>query len=320
MSIRKNKKNWRKSSTFQILFGDSIVPACVPFYYRVYLLWHKMLRSIKGRLVKYRYHNITKEDVYDESNRILSVGEIKTPVINKTFSSLEIDLEREDIKSIIFQLRELQNILTSKGLRVTSPAGTFKSKDYIPYTELKKMWENALVLTCLCPNAKETVLDLGGASTILSFYLASKGCKVCCIDNDYSCQGIVYNARYVAKKMNWLIQLYNRDLALKLPFKDGFFDKVFSVCVLEHLRSSVRQDLMREINRVLKPSGLAGFTFDYDSARNDLALDKGIRYMHKEKFLNDVLLSSGLEVFGNQNFIDDCPAEFFLGTLFLKKT
>lgn len=319
MPAQENKKNWKQSSTFQILFGNSIVPIYIPFYYRVYLLWRKMLHSIKGRLLKYRHCGIPKEDIYDESNRMFSIGEKKTPVINKTFSNIDIDLGGEDIKLVVSQLRELKNILTSKGLRFTSPAGTFKSKDYIPYTELKKMWENAWVLACLCPKAQETVLDLGGASTILSFYLASKGCRTYCIDNDYSCQGIVYNAKYVAKKMNWPMQLYNRDLALRLPFKDGFFDKVFSVCVLEHLSSFVRQALMREINRVLKPGGLAGFTFDYDAGRNDLGLDKGIRYLYKEKFLNDVLSPSGLEVLGNQNFIDDCRADFFLGTLFLKK-
>jgi SAM-dependent methyltransferase len=315
----KSKKTWQQSSTYQILFGNSIIPAYAPFYCRIYLLWRKFLRSIEGSLLKDRYRLRPKQDIYNESNRQLFIGDRKTPLVNKTSTNLKIDLERDDVKSIVFELRELQNILISKGMKFTSAAGSFKSKDYVLDKELNKMWENAWILAHMRPNPEEIVLDLGGASTIFSYYLASKGCRVYCIDNDWGCHGIVYNARYVAKKMKWPIEIYDRDLAKRFPFKDGFFNKVFCVCVLEHLRSPVRQAVMREINRVLKSTGSAGFTFDYDVGRDDSWQDKGIRYMLKETFLNDVLKPSGLEVIGNQNFLDDCPSDFFLGTLFLKK-
>lgn len=315
----KNRKTWKQSSTYQMLFGQAIVPAYVPFYYRIYLLWRKLLRSIKGRLAKEKYQNLARQEILNASNQILSLGETKTPLINKTFSNLKIDLEREDVKATVFELQELQNNLASKELKFTSAAGSFKAKDYIPSKELNKMWENAWILVNTRPGPKDIVLDLGGASAIFSFYLGSKGCGVYCIDNDWGCQGIVYNARYVAKKMHWPIKIYNRDLALRLPFKDCFFDKVFCICVLEHLSSLVRQNVMREISRVLKPGGLAGFTFDYDAGRNEPHSDKGIRYMLKETFINDVLSPSKLEIFGNQSFVDDCPPNFFLGTLFLRK-
>lgn len=315
----KTKKAWTQRNVYQILFGDAIVPAGVPLYYRIYLLLCKSTRSIKRQFVKEKYHNLIEKDVFNTSNHLLRIGETKAPLINKTFTDFKIDLERDDVDSIVSEISKLKNNLSSKGLRFTSAAGSFKSKDYVPDKELIKTWENAWILTHAVPQCKDTVLDLGGASTIFSFYLGSRGCRVYCIDNDWGCSGIIYNTRYVAKKMKWPIKIYNRDLAFRFPFKDNFFDKVFCICVLEHLGSSTRQNVMRELNRVLKPGGLAGFTFDYDVGRNDPRYDKGIRYMLKETFLNDILLPAKFEIVGNQTFLDDCPPNFFLGTLFLKK-
>ncbi|MDD5181712.1 MAG: class I SAM-dependent methyltransferase [Candidatus Nanoarchaeia archaeon] len=39
----------------------------------------------------------------------------------------------------------------------------------------------------------------------------------------------------------------------KLPFKDGFFDEVYSSCVFEHLRNP--ENVLREMKRVLKKNG-----------------------------------------------------------------
>jgi ubiquinone/menaquinone biosynthesis C-methylase UbiE len=315
----KHTKTWRQSSTYQILFGSSIVPACVPLHYRVYLLWRKLPRSVKKLFSKDRRTDGIMRDILAGADRSLTVGEATAPVINKTFSHLQNDMERADVKAIAAELVRLQESLRSKGLQFTSAAGSFKSKDYVAHKEQNKMWENTWILAHALPSPQETVLDLGGASTIFSFYLGERGCRTYCVDNDWGCHGIVHNGRYVAKKMGWPITIYNRDLAVRLPFADCYFDKVFCICVLEHLSSSVRRHVMREIRRVLKPGGVAAFTVDYDSKRNDPGTDKGIRYMFKETLLRDVLLPAGLEVMGNQNFIDDCPEDFFLATLFLTK-
>lgn len=194
------KKTWKQSSTYQVLFGDSIVPGCVPFYYRINLLWRKLTRSVKGRKSKNKFINPSKQEIFNESDRLLSFGDRKTPIINKTFLNLKSDLGDYDVKPIVSELRALQDFLTSKGLRFTSAGGSFKSKDYVPNKELNKMWENAWVLACARPRPGEIILDLGGASTIFSFYLASKGCRVYCVDNDWGCHGIIYNTRAVAKK------------------------------------------------------------------------------------------------------------------------
>jgi SAM-dependent methyltransferase len=115
------------------------------------------------------------------------------------------------------------------------------------------------------------------------------------------------------------MRVYRRDISKKLPFKNEFFDKVFCVCVLEHLPSFMRRCLMREINRVLKPGGIAGLTFDYDATRNTPGLDKGIRYSFREKLINDIIAPSKLKIYGNAKLVDDCPKHLFAGSLFLSK-
>ena len=48
--------------------------------------------------------------------------------------------------------------------------------------------------------------------------------------------------------------------AEKLPFKAGIFDKVVCNCSLEHFKNDI--DVLREINRVVKPEGLIALTVD----------------------------------------------------------
>jgi len=165
----------------------------------------------------------------------------------------------------------------------------------------------------------QTVLDVGGASTIFSFYVASRGCQVVVVDNDWANCGTLLNARYVAKQMGWTLDALDRDVSRPLPFGDGHFDRVFSICVLEHLPNRLRQFLMREIGRVLKPGALAGFTTDYDATRPVLVTDKGLRFAYKAKLERDVIQPSGLTVYGSAHWVDACPKDTFLGAFFLQK-
>ncbi|GIV96890.1 MAG: hypothetical protein KatS3mg057_1547 [Herpetosiphonaceae bacterium] len=47
---------------------------------------------------------------------------------------------------------------------------------------------------------------------------------------------------------------YVSDLEMRLPFEDNSFDNIFAVHVLEHIRDLV--GLMREIHRILRPTGV----------------------------------------------------------------
>ncbi|MEA3489286.1 MAG: class I SAM-dependent methyltransferase [Candidatus Omnitrophota bacterium] len=310
----------RQHSIPAILFGDSIVPGYVPFYHRLFLLWCKFYRSAKRKVISpFRPAAVSLDNEIPEQERVVVLGDRSEPFINKTFMEMDDDLKREDVKETVVEIKRLEKILGDKGLKFTTPAGTFKEKDRNPRNERTKLWENVWVLANSNVHPKDVILDIGGASTIFTFMLAHKGHEVHVVDNDWGNHGIVYNARYVSGRMGWDMKLYRKDISKKLPFKDGFFDKIFSICVLEHLPSCLRRTMMREINRVLKPGGIAGFTFDYDINRNTPGLDKGIRYALDGRLAADILEPSSLEVYGNNRLVDDCLPETFLGTLFLRK-
>jgi SAM-dependent methyltransferase len=131
---------------------------------------------------------------------------------------------------------------------------------------------------------------------------------------------MIYNTNYVAKKMGWDIQALDRDITKPIPFADNSFDRVFSICTVEHLASSVRRKMMREIARVLKPGGLAGFTIDYSPNREVLTADKGLRFGYKDKLFKEIINPSGLTLCGNSDLLDVSNDEGgFLGAFFLKK-
>lgn len=119
--------------------------------------------------------------------------------------------------------------------------------------------------------------------------------------------------------MGWRLSALDRDVSRPLPFADETFDRVFSLCVLEHLPPRVRQGLLREIGRVLKPGGIAAFTMDYDHSRPVLLTDKGLRFAYRGKLDRDVIRPSGLRLHGPADWTDAYGPEAFLGALFLEK-
>lgn len=131
---------------------------------------------------------------------------------------------------------------------------------------------------------------------------------------------MIYNTKYVAKKMNWDIEALDRDISKPVPFPDNSFDRVFSICTVEHLSSSVRRSMMREVARVLKPGGIAGFTIDYGPDRKVLLADKGLRFGFRQKLFDEIINPSGLSLHGNDDLIDPGNGkDGFLGVFFLVK-
>ncbi len=314
------KRSFTQSSTWQILFGDAIVPRCVPLTYRVYLLIKKLLRSrAKRRAAASPVSAAPEPDEQEAFTRESCLGRQTGPVINKTVTAIDEDLLRPEVAAVVKDLERLKALLDEGGLRTTSAAGSFKKKDLIPLKEKNKLWENAWLLAHAAPAAGEEVLDIGGASTLFSFYLAWRGARVSVVDNDWGLHGLIFNARHVARTMKWPMKVFNRDLCARLPFADRSFDKLYCVCVLEHLSPQVRQQTMAEVHRVLKVGGICALTIDYDAGRCDPGMDRGLRYGYPQKLQRDVLDPSRLGLWGNQMLTDDGPESFFLGALFLKK-
>jgi SAM-dependent methyltransferase len=274
-------------------------------------------RSLAKRIPKKSKTTAKRQE--DAFTRETCFGSVKTPVINKTFMEREADLAEPHTHALAVALEDLRTELQSSGLRCTSAAGSFKAKDFILEKERNKLWENAWNIDP-CDAASQRCRS-GPRRRFYGILLLPGfiGISDTCSDYDWGQHGLIYNARYVARRMGWDMHLYNRNLARSLPFQDESFDKIYCICVLERLPPEVRRKTMQEIKRTLKPGGLVAMTFDYDAGRNDPRLDKGLRYGQKDRLLRDVVEPAGMEIVGNQILFDNCPDNFFLGCMFMKK-
>lgn len=296
-------------------------PQYIPFYYIVFLIFRKVIRQgLLRHLEAIAKKNPMNLEFCDGPGQWTEKNQLKnTAAINKPAFWINEDLKKPHIAELVNRINTLKALLDSRQLRYCSPAGTFNPNTYLERTEKVKMWENVWLIHHAGVRPGYVVLDLGGASTLFSFYLASIGCSVRVIDNDWGNCGIIYNTNYVGKKMNWDIKAYDLDLDRTLPFKNASFDRVFCVCVLEHLPCEARRFVMKEANRVLKVGGIIGITIDYDSGRDGLLSDKGLRFAYREKIERDIIRPSDLTLFGTCDWTDTDPQSKFLGALFLKK-
>lgn len=299
-------------------------PHYIPLYYRIFCKIRKLKRQTCVRLNEYKAIKKGSIDIIpDGTSAFTSLSGLSKinpkGAINKSGMWLKEDLSLPEIKKLADKIESLKELLRSKNLHYTSSAGMFIKRIYTPESERRKLWENAWVFYHSQVKAGHRVLDIGGASTAFVFYLASVGCSVKVIDNDWSCCGTIYNTNYVAKRMKWDVEAIDRDIASSIPFPDASFDRVFSICTIEHLSSTVRRRMMKEVRRVLKPGGIVGITVDYDHNRKELISDKGLRFGYRDKLFEEIINPSGLFIYGNDDLIDIAPEENFIGAVFLKK-
>lgn len=111
-----------------------------------------------------------------------------------------------------------------------------------------------------------TILDLGCGTGRHLVYLAGSGFSV--VGLDASPEGIKASREWLASE-NLEADLRVHDMTARLPFEDSFFDAVISVQVIHHAVMSTIEHIVREVSRVLKPSGFLFVTVPTSKNQGD---------------------------------------------------
>jgi len=176
------------------------------------------------------------------------------------------DLEQVERDPMVEKMKRLVHELKEKGLATTSRGcleiSNLNDKNYENTVYPMRSWEYSTVVSVCQITRGEKVLECGGSSSPLVFYLAQMGVRVTTIELQRS---LVENARKVAQTMVWNIDAQLGDLT-QLKFQDESFDRVLCVSVLEHIVDRLKKKGMAEMARVLKPGGILAVTFDYGSS------------------------------------------------------
>lgn len=198
-------------------------------------------------------------------------------IINKTME--RSDLSSDGARGIVEELGLLINEMRKRKLRISSWYGCFEltgnkgsgealNRGY-DYESLEASvddtnfpwflyWEIVWVVMNAGFRVSQTVLDLGGSSSLFSYYLASKGMDVTTVDLQ---TGLVTNANRVAEAMGWKLSNYCMDMR-NLKF-DRRFDHITSICVFEHIPMFERIRVNGKIAGLLEHGGRFSITFDY---------------------------------------------------------
>ncbi|MDO8559768.1 MAG: class I SAM-dependent methyltransferase [bacterium] len=233
-------------------------------------------------------------------------------LLNKTMD--RADLQGQEAQTVLHELNELIRKLRKKNLNISSWYGYFSLPPVWQHYETANRgfnyqalpeaiddrhfpwflyWEIAWVVINNHWQPGMRVLDLGGSSSLFSYYLASKGLEVTTVDLQPE---LVDNANRVAAAMGWRLNNLVMDMRhLTVP---GPFDHITSICVYEHLPWHDRVAVNQEVRRLLMPRGNFSITFDY---RNP---SQQARISSPDDVAAQFIAPSGLVPRGNLRFHD----------------
>lgn len=106
-------------------------------------------------------------------------------------------------------------------------------------------------------SAQDIVLDAGCGSGNISFHLAPKVKKV--IGLDVNKEAVIF-ASHHAKKLGVKNAVFKVADLKKIPYPENYFTKVILFEVVEHLDELEYQEILAEVRRVMKRSGLLYLT------------------------------------------------------------
>ncbi|MCC5638429.1 class I SAM-dependent methyltransferase [Nostoc sp. CHAB 5844] len=134
--------------------------------------------------------------------------------------------------------------------------GHFRQWLQIPMNYARIM-EIPLTMLLLDAKKEERILDISSPKLLALYYSLSGYTSVVAADmEDY-----FINDFEIFKKYSGLnIELKVFDTTKLIPYPENYFDKIFSISVLEHIPYDGDTEALKQILRVLKPSGTAVIT------------------------------------------------------------
>lgn len=237
----------------------------------------------------------------------------KETVINKTMD-LE-DIKTGEALALVDELNSLIKKLRSKNLKISSWYGRFNltgdpnSREWINrgygYKSLDGAvddrnfpwflyWEIIWIVLNNEFKPEHKVLDLGGSSSLFSYYLASKGVDITTIDLQ---KELVDNANFVAERMGW--NLTNHVMDMRELNCESKYDHITSVCVYEHIPMYDRVTINKKIKELLVEGGKFSITFDYRNPSRFAQINS------PKDVYEQFVKPSGLRIRGNKDFKDN---------------
>ena len=178
------------------------------------------------------------------------------------------------------------------------------------YMYFAKAMEAKTILSFLELKRGEKVCDVACGSGQQSIKMAKRGCEVYGIDQNARA---IETAKLIAKGYDCDFQVGNAE---KLPYVSNMFDKVVSVCALEHFEHD--EKAIEELNRVLKLSGILVLTVDsftYKGIKKHLQekhrTDHSVVNYYSISQLTQKLEKNGFKVLKSKYFINSPISSFF---------
>ncbi len=231
---------------------------------------------------------------------------------NKPFEMKDMDYI--DSSSVAAELKESVDELTGKGLITTATGNLVQTnltegKIKYQYTlNPIRLWGYVRVMEICGIRPGMKILDGGGASSPIIFYLGKKGVDITTLDlQDF----LVENTKKVAAKMGWKnIEALKGDMTAT-RFPDNYFDTIFSISVMQSLSNDIKIKAVKEFARILKPGGILGLVFDFGKSKKlkenyeyDIYDQSHVPPENVGEIKKYIISPSGLEIFGNRDLSD----------------
>lgn len=215
-------------------------------------------------------------------------------IFNRSGLGTLSDVQSEEYRSTFSFLENEQREFLSKEKLFRSPSFNWPRD---PLHTWSRVWEYPYVYHHLktwrgsmSNDVIPRVVDVGSGVNFFPFSVARLGCQVTCIDNDKICEEDMNKAILHVPCDPGRVE-FKLSKGSALPIEDEKADAVYCISVLEHVDDFT--DMVREMNRILKPGGLLVLTIDLDlKGDSEIGVD---RYKKLKTILEEQLEYKYLE-------------------------